>query len=205
MSKRSMTIAGIVIILAAAGGLAMLYMSKANAISAKQAGVTPVDNAVVLTKSNAALGQYLTDPNGKPLYTYSGDSAGMSNCTGACLVTWPAYVDTGSTAGLPANIGTIKRSDNGKVQYTYGGLPLYYFIGDLPGHINGNGISGFHIAKPMGATLSTTPTPTPSQATAKTATQAPVYTPAATPVPASAYTPAPTTAPATSPSNGSGW
>ena len=205
MSKRTLTIIGGVIVLIAAGGVAVLYMSKANATSAKQASVTPVDNAIVLTKSSAALGQYLTDPNGKTLYTYSGDSKGMSNCTGACLVTWPAYIDTGSTAGLPTNIGTIMRTDNGKTQYTYSGLPLYYFIGDTPGHVNGNGISGFHVAKPAGASTASAPTPTPAQAAAAAPTQAPAYTPTPTPVPAAAYTPAPTATPASSPSSGSAW
>src|SRR5579862_2325188 len=46
-------------------------------------------NSVFLVKSSSSLGQYLTDPNGKPLYTYNADTSGVSNCTGSCLTSWP--------------------------------------------------------------------------------------------------------------------
>jgi predicted lipoprotein with Yx(FWY)xxD motif len=54
----------------------------------------------------------------------------------------------GSTTGLPANISTIKRSDNGQIQYTYKGMPLYYFASDTKGQVTGNAVSGFYVAKP---------------------------------------------------------
>lgn len=111
---------------------------------------SPVNNSVLITKTNSNVGgQYLASPNGMTLYTYSSDTSNTSNCTGACLSIWPAYVDSGSTTGLPANVGTIKRTDNGEIQYTYKGMPLYFYIGDkAPGQINGNGVQGFYVAKP---------------------------------------------------------
>ncbi len=109
---------------------------------------TAINNAVLVTKSNSSVGQYLANPSGDTLYTYSGDSTGVSNCSGSCLSNWPAYQDKGSTSGLPTNVSTIKRSDNGEIQYTYKGLPLYTFIGDSQGQITGNGVSSFYVAKP---------------------------------------------------------
>jgi predicted lipoprotein with Yx(FWY)xxD motif len=107
-----------------------------------------VNNAVLTTKTNPSLGQYLTDPDSKALYTYNADTKGVSNCTGSCLSAWPAYVDEGSTTGLPAGVDTIKRTDNGQIQYTYKGLPLYYFVSDSPGQVTGDGVENFSVAKP---------------------------------------------------------
>jgi predicted lipoprotein with Yx(FWY)xxD motif len=120
--------------------------SKPNATNAPA-----VNNAVLMTKTDGNLGQYLTDPNGKPLYTYDADSANASNCHGSCLANWPVYRVTGSTAKLPSGVGTIKRADNGQTQYTYHGMPLYYFTGDSQGHINGDGVEDFSIARPQAA------------------------------------------------------
>ncbi|HTB48698.1 MAG TPA: hypothetical protein VK712_01300 [Verrucomicrobiae bacterium] len=88
------------------------------------------------------------------LYTYGADTSGTSNCTGSCLSSWPAYQDTGSTAGLPTGISTIKRTDNGEIQYTYNGMPLYTFVGDSSGQVTGNGVSNFSVAKPAAASAS---------------------------------------------------
>ena len=101
---------------------------------------------IVETKTDSKLGQYLADGSGKPLYTYNLDTDNTSNCTGSCLSNWPAYKAT-STASLPANVGTITRSD-GTVQYTYKKKPLYYFTSDSAGKVTGNGIEGFDIATP---------------------------------------------------------
>lgn len=122
-----------------------------------------VDNSVLTTKTASGVGQYLADPSGKPLYTYNADSAGVSNCTGSCLSNWPIYEAKGSTADLPTDVGTIKRSDNGQTQYTYKGLPLYYFTGDTNGQPTGDGVESFSIATPTtsSAPAQTTPTPAP--------------------------------------------
>jgi predicted lipoprotein with Yx(FWY)xxD motif len=127
--------------------------------SSTQAAV--VNNAVLTTKTSSSIGSYLADPNGKALYTYGSDTSGVSNCTGGCLAVWPAYQVTGSTTNLPTNVGTIKRSDNGEMQYTYQGLPLYYFASDSDGSVTGNGVSGFKVAVPASAPVSQ-PTASPS-------------------------------------------
>lgn len=104
-------------------------------------------SSIIQTKTDPKLGQYLADGSGKPLYTYSQDTDNTSNCSGSCLANWPVYKATSSSASLPANVGTITRSD-GTVQYTYNKKPLYYFSGDTSGSITGNGVEGFNIATP---------------------------------------------------------
>jgi predicted lipoprotein with Yx(FWY)xxD motif len=120
------------------------------------ASAQAVNNAVLTTKTASSIGNYLADPNGRALYTYNADTPGVSNCTGGCLAAWPAYQDKGSTTGLPTGVGTIKRSDNGEIQYTYQGLPLYYFINDSGGTVTGNGVENFRVAMPASAPQSAT-------------------------------------------------
>ncbi|HET9721772.1 MAG TPA: hypothetical protein VFP32_01960 [Candidatus Saccharimonadales bacterium] len=102
---------------------------------------------VVTTKTDSKGNKYLADANGKTLYTYDKDTAGVSNCSGSCLSTWPVYTAT-TTTNLPANVDTITRSDGAK-QYTYKKMPLYYFSGDTKaGQVAGDGVDGFSLAKP---------------------------------------------------------
>lgn len=127
-----------------------------------------VNNAVLATKTSSSLGQYLAEPNGQALYTYAGDTSGVSNCTGSCLASWPAYQDKGSTSGLPTGVSTIKRTDNGEIQYTYNGMPLYTFVSDSNGQVTGNGVSNFFVAKPAATTSSSSSKPSSTSTTTTT-------------------------------------
>ncbi|MGH7156700.1 MAG: COG4315 family predicted lipoprotein [Candidatus Saccharimonadales bacterium] len=145
----------IVIIILVVGGILIFHKSPSkttnnSGTSSQNSSNTPAaNNSIVLTKTSSSLGQYLTDPSGKPLYTYNADTSGVSNCTGSCLTNWPPYVATASTTNLPSGVSTITRSDTHQVQYTYNGLPLYYFTSDtVGGQPTGNGVQNFAIATP---------------------------------------------------------
>jgi len=116
--------------------------SKSPSSSSKQTAAQ-----IVTTQNNTSDGQYLADGNSKPLYTYSADTTGVSNCTGSCLDDWPLYGPVSTPASLPTNVTIISRSD-GKAQYAYKGMPLYYFSGDSSSTPTGDGVGGFNIAKP---------------------------------------------------------
>ncbi|HET8991570.1 MAG TPA: hypothetical protein VFN31_00860 [Candidatus Saccharimonadales bacterium] len=118
--------------------------SNANNMTAN-ASIKP--SGIIQTKTAANVGKYLADSSGNALYIYGGDTKGVSNCSGACLASWPVYSPTSSSASLPANISIITRADGSK-QYAYKGMPLYTFTGDSPGQVTGDGVSNFHIAKP---------------------------------------------------------
>ena len=87
--------------------------------------------------------------NGMTVYTFTKDTAGdgKSTCSGACLVKWPALtVPAGTTptggSGVTGTLGTITRADDGTLQVTYNGLPLYFYVGDkAAGDTNGQGLS----------------------------------------------------------------
>ncbi len=169
MKKSNSIVVGIIVIIVlAVGGYAIFHKSSkttpASSSSSSQKA-SAVNNSVLTTKTDSKLGQYLADPSGKALYTYNSDTTGVSNCTGSCLTDWPAYVDKGSTSNLPAGVGTLKRSDNGETQYTFNGMPLYYFISDSTGQVTGNGVENFTVAKPTTTSSSSdsSSSSTPSQ------------------------------------------
>jgi predicted lipoprotein with Yx(FWY)xxD motif len=72
---------------------------------------------------------------------------GASTCYGACAALWPPLTTTGKPhagAGVSASLlGTTKRSD-GKVEVTYNGHPLYYYVADTKrGQTTGQGLNQF--------------------------------------------------------------
>ncbi len=96
-------------------------------------------------KSVGAIGTVLVDgKTGLTVYIFTKDvkDSGTSVCSGGCLVTWPALsVPAGATpsggSGVTGKLGTITR-DDGTLQVTYNGLPLYFFKNDqAPGDANG--------------------------------------------------------------------
>jgi predicted lipoprotein with Yx(FWY)xxD motif len=115
----------------AVGGISLAAIASTEAGAAT--GVT------VSTTKNTQMGTILV--SGKTVYTLKPSSTA---CTAACLKVWPALVlpagVTKAKAGpgvKAAKLGTVKR--NGVVQVTYGGKPLYFFVGDsTAGQVNGN-------------------------------------------------------------------
>jgi predicted lipoprotein with Yx(FWY)xxD motif len=88
---------------------------------------------VTLTTHSSRFGQILFDGKGFVLYAFTKDPRGRSACYGACAAAWPPYVVSRApraAAGVkPKLLGTTRRKD-GKLQVTYAGRPLYYYVGD---------------------------------------------------------------------------
>jgi predicted lipoprotein with Yx(FWY)xxD motif len=86
-----------------------------------------------VTVHSSSYGRVLFDGRGFALYTFSHDPRGRSSCSGACAKAWPPYlVKRTPSAGSGAKaslLGSIRRAD-GKIQATYAGRPLYYYVGD---------------------------------------------------------------------------
>lgn len=157
MNNRNVIAGLIVLMLIAIGAYAIVGHKKTNIYSSNNTSTTvkkqidqkPTSSStdIIQTESDSS-GQFLADNSGHTLYTYGADTNGKSNCSGACLATWPIYKATSqSGSNLPANVSVIQR-DDGSMQYAYKGLPLYTFTSDTKGHMTGDGISNFHLAKP---------------------------------------------------------
>ena len=165
MKKNLTLLVGIIIIvILVIGGYAIFDKTSkptvsSNSSTAKKSQTKTIDNSILITKTSPSIGSYLAEPNGYPLYTYSGDQPNVSKVTGSLLALWPAYQDKGSTANLPTGVGTIKRT-NGEIQFTYNKMPLYTFVNDKPGQVTGNGISNFYVARPSSSTTTSSSTQT---------------------------------------------
>jgi predicted lipoprotein with Yx(FWY)xxD motif len=111
-------------------------------------------DAATLTMANSDQhGQFIADAEGRALYMFmadtqgSGGSGAASACSGDCAGAWPPLTTTGDPQageGISADmLGTIERED-GTMQVTYNGWPLYYFVQDQnPGDTMGQDKEGF--------------------------------------------------------------
>jgi predicted lipoprotein with Yx(FWY)xxD motif len=92
-----------------------------------------------VTVKRSSFGRILFDGRGFVLYGFTRDRHGTSECTGACATSWPPYIVKSrprpGNGVVGARLGTIRRS-GGRLQVTYFGRPLYYYVGDRsPGQI----------------------------------------------------------------------
>jgi predicted lipoprotein with Yx(FWY)xxD motif len=97
--------------------------------------------------ATSPLGRILVDSKGITLYDFPPDKGTTSVCYGACAALWPPLISNGKPVpgrGVRGSLlGTTKRKD-GKLQVTYGGHPLYYFVTDRkPGQTTGQGVNQF--------------------------------------------------------------
>lgn len=115
-------------------------------VKSSQAEADIAVDPVILLGGNEELGAFLTDVDGKTLYTFSNDQDGETNCYDVCAQNWPPLlIDEGESLaggeGLDGDLGTIARS-NGTSQVTYNGSPLYYWIKDVDvGDSTGHGVN----------------------------------------------------------------
>jgi predicted lipoprotein with Yx(FWY)xxD motif len=105
-------------------------------------------NAGALVKVGpSSLGRVLVDSHGKTLYIWAHDKGAKSTCNGDCAEYWPPLLTHGkpvaASGARAALLGTSRRSD-GRIQVTYAGHPLYYFVKDRkPGQTSGESLTGF--------------------------------------------------------------
>jgi predicted lipoprotein with Yx(FWY)xxD motif len=120
--------------------------ASATASASASASASAASKATVEAKPVGSIGTVLVAAsNGKTVYQFANDvkDSGKSNCTGGCATTWPPLtVAAGATpsggSGVTGTLGTITRADDGTLQVTYNGLPLYFFSGDTAaGDANG--------------------------------------------------------------------
>lgn len=110
-------------------------------------GTTPSPAATgekIAVATNAKLGQILVDESGMTVYLFVADTGMTSTCYTSCAAIWPPVLTTGAPqAGAGAQASLLGTTD-GKVEVTYAGHPLYYFVKDkVAGDATGQGINGF--------------------------------------------------------------
>jgi predicted lipoprotein with Yx(FWY)xxD motif len=93
------------------------------------------------------VGRILIDSAGFTLYFFEKDGGGESACYGNCAQVWPPLIASGPTEArggvTAAKLGTTER-DDGTLQVTYAGWPLYTYEADRnPGEANGADVRSF--------------------------------------------------------------
>ena len=123
--------------------------------------------APVLATADNDLGEIVVDAEGRTVYVFDEDEpgSGASSCTDECAATWPAVVtEAGAPTadGVEGELGTIQRED-GTLQVTLDGAPLYRFAGDgSPGDATGQAVDGtWFVLGPDGQKVTTAPTGDP--------------------------------------------
>jgi predicted lipoprotein with Yx(FWY)xxD motif len=78
-------------------------------------------------------GPILFDDRGQVVYGFTYDRRNLSRCYGECARDWPPFITRGRPrAGRNVNpdlLGTTRRRD-GKLQVTYAGKPLYFYVNE---------------------------------------------------------------------------
>jgi predicted lipoprotein with Yx(FWY)xxD motif len=106
-------------------------------------------------------GRVIADRKGEALYLFDKERGRKSECYGECAVAWPPVLAKGAPrageGAKQAKLGTTRRRD-GKLQVTYAGHPLYYYVGDSPGTIRCHYVDEFGglwlVVKPNGRPVS---------------------------------------------------
>jgi predicted lipoprotein with Yx(FWY)xxD motif len=127
--------------------LAAVTVVAATAAALALAGGRTTSGGTAVKIAKTKLGPILVDSKGITLYDFVKDKGTTSVCYGACAALWPPLLTTSKPVpgpGVKASLlGTTKRKD-GKLEITYGGHPLYYFVTDRkPGQTTGQGVNQF--------------------------------------------------------------
>jgi predicted lipoprotein with Yx(FWY)xxD motif len=116
-------------------------------ISANVAPAARSGTPAIVQVAKSRLGQILVDGSGRTLYLFEKDKGTASMCYGPCAKYWPPLTTSGqpraARGASAAHLGTSKRRD-GKLEVTYNGHPLYYFVADAKrGDTAGQALSQF--------------------------------------------------------------
>ena len=155
---------GVAILAAAALALVVAACGSSKKTSSSSAGTTPAPAAtstpstsskayggsgggVKVNLRKVSFGTVLVGPNSHTVYLFLKDKGTTSQCNGKCAVVWAPLTTSGQPqagSGLKSSLlGTSKRND-GTMQVTYGGHPLYYYDDDKkPGMTEGEGKKEF--------------------------------------------------------------
>lgn len=144
------------------GLLSILAIAAASAIGGGATGDGAVAEAskrsgTKLTAVSSSYGRVVADRRGEALYLFGKEKGKQSRCYGACARAWPPLLTRGrprAGKGIKQRLLGTTRRRNGKLQVTYAGHPLYYYVDDSPGRILCQNVTEFGglwlVVKPSG-------------------------------------------------------
>lgn len=124
--------------LAALTGLALPASSMARPPAPSAPTAAAAKSGITVKTASSRFGTILVDGAGRTLYLFTADRGRTSRCYGSCAKAWPvAYAKGSPRAGAGARaslLGRTKRRD-GRLQVTYRGRPLYYYVDEPAGQV----------------------------------------------------------------------
>ena len=117
-------------------GLAAVAVG-ATALALPESGRAASAKPRVVVRSSA-YGPMLFDGRRQAIYLFTRDAKGKTRCYGECARDWPPYIVKRTPIAVGDAdqdlIGTIRRRD-GRLQVTYRGNPLYFYVNEGPGQV----------------------------------------------------------------------
>jgi predicted lipoprotein with Yx(FWY)xxD motif len=106
----------------------------------------PAGAGITVKASDSQYGQILFDETDQAIYLFDKEKGEASECYDACAEAWPPVLTNGEPkAGQgieQALLGTTQR-DDGNIQVTYNGHPLYYYAHEGTGEVKCHNVSEF--------------------------------------------------------------
>jgi predicted lipoprotein with Yx(FWY)xxD motif len=91
-----------------------------------------------ITTADSDFGSMLFDERGQAIYLFDKETSDDAQCYDDCAEAWPPVLTEGAPAADgdvdAALLGTTER-DDGSVQVTYNGHPLYFYADEAPGEV----------------------------------------------------------------------
>lgn len=139
------------------GGDAMKSDSKMTSDEAMKAEASMSAKGTRVKAVDSDFGGVIADGKGEAFYLFDKEDSKKPRCYGACAQVWPPVLTKGKPVagnGVKESLlGTTKRR-SGKLQVTYAGHPLYYYVDDSPGTILCHDVAEFGglwlVVKPNG-------------------------------------------------------
>jgi predicted lipoprotein with Yx(FWY)xxD motif len=96
--------------------------------------------------ADSQFGPVLFGPKEQAIYLFDKESSDESRCYGACADAWPPVLtrsEPRAGEGVERKLLGTTRRDDGSMQVTYSGHPLYYYVDDPPGEVLCHGVEEF--------------------------------------------------------------
>jgi predicted lipoprotein with Yx(FWY)xxD motif len=118
----------------------------------------PEPKGIEITTADSQFGEILFDADDRAIYLFEKETTDESECYGECAVAWPPVLTKGqpTASGAVAGklLGTTER-DDGSLQVTYDGRPLYYYVDEPRGQVLCHNVDEFGglwlVIEPSGA------------------------------------------------------
>ena len=95
--------------------------------------LSPAAPSASVAVGKSSFGAILFDGRGYALYTFTRDPLRRATCYAACAKAWPPFIvraRPAAGAGTKNLLVGVTRRRDGRLQATYAGRPLYYYVGD---------------------------------------------------------------------------